>query len=177
MLDVSEAPEELREFVTFWSTQFCMDMVQESILTQDVLIIDESWVLVGAKSTPEIASRVLELAKTIRGYNGILILASQDLTDFLSMDDGRFGKGIINSCRIKLIMQLEEAEARLVQEILNLSDNETAQITRYRRGEALLSIGNSRISLSIHSSRKEYDAITTATADIAARRERVGAVE
>ncbi len=168
VFDVSEAPEELREFVTFWSTQFCMDMVQESILTQDVLIIDESWVLVGARSTPEIASRVLELAKTIRGYNGILILASQDLADFLSMDDGRFGKGIINSCRIKLVMQLEEAEARLVQEILNLSDNETAKITRYRRGEALLSIGNSRISLSIHSSRKEYDAITTATADITA---------
>jgi hypothetical protein len=173
VFDVSEAPDELREFVTFWSTQFCMDMVQESILTQDVLIIDESWVLVGARSTPEIASRVLELAKTIRGYNGILILASQDLADFLSMDDGRFGKGIINSCRIKLIMQLEEAEARLVKEILNLSDNETAQITRYRRGEALLSLGNSRISLSIHSSRKEYDAITTASADITARQERV----
>ncbi|MDR1131354.1 MAG: hypothetical protein LBL15_02930 [Oscillospiraceae bacterium] len=172
VFDVSEAPDELREFVTFWSTQFCMDMVQESILTEDVLIIDESWVLVGAKSTPEIAGRVLELAKTIRGYNGILILASQDLADFLAMDDGRFGKGIINSCRIKIIMQLEEIEAKLVKEILNLSDNETAQITRYRRGEALLSIGNSRISLSIHASQKEYNTLTTASADLIARQKR-----
>lgn len=171
VFNVSEAPDELREFVTFWSTQFCTDMAQESVLTEDVIIIDESWILVGAASTPEIAGRVLELAKTIRGFNGILISASQDLADFLSLDDGRYGKGVINACRIKIIMQLEEVEAQLVKEILNLSDNEVTQITRNRRGEALLSIGNSRISLSIHSSAKEYAAITTAAADLAARRE------
>jgi hypothetical protein len=53
---------------------------------------------------------------------------------------------------------------------LNLSDSETAQITRNRRGEALLSIGSSRINLAIHASRKEYDAITTAARDILAQR-------
>jgi type IV secretory pathway VirB4 component len=142
-------------------------------LTEDVLIIDESWILVGATSTPEIAGRVLELAKTIRGYNGILITASQDLSDYLSLDDGRYGKGIINASRIKLIMQLEENEAKLVGEILNLSENEITQITRSRRGEALLSIGSSRISMSIHASEKEYGAITTEKTDILARREAV----
>jgi hypothetical protein len=116
---------------------------------------------------------VLELAKTIRGYNGILITASQDLSDYLSLDDGRYGKGIINASRIKIIMQLEENEAKLVGEILNLSENEITQITRSRRGEALLSIGSSRISMSIHASDKEYDAITTAKTDILARREAV----
>lgn len=172
VLNVSESPEELREFVTFWAAQFCADMAQESVLTEDVLVIDESWILVGATSTPEIAGRVLELAKTIRGYNGILISASQDLADFLSLDGGHYGKGVINACRIKVIMQLEEIEARLVKDILNLSDSEATQITRNRRGEALLSIGNSRISLSLHFSAKEYDAITTAPADLKARRAR-----
>jgi hypothetical protein len=171
VFDVSEVSDELREFVTFWASSFCTDMAQESILTEDVLIIDESWILVGATSTPEIAGRVLELAKTIRGYNGILITASQDLSDYLSLDDGRYGKGIINASRIKLIMQLEENEAKLVGEILNLSENEITQITRSRRGEALLSIGSSRISMSIHASEKEYGAITTAKTDILARRE------
>jgi len=170
VFDVSDIPEELREFVTYWATEFCMDMAQESILTEDVIIIDESWILVGASSTPQIAGTVLELAKTIRGYNGILICASQGLKDFLSLDDGRYGEGIIDSCRIKIIMQLEENEAMRVKKILNLSDNETTQITRSRRGEALLSIGNSRINLSIHSSHREYAAITTATSDILAQR-------
>ena len=169
VFDVSAVSDDLCEFVTFWATEFCTDMVQESILTEDVLIIDESWLLVGANSTPEIAGRVLELAKTIRGYNGMLITASQDLSDYLSLDDGRFGKGIINASRIKMIMQLEENEARLVGEILNLSESEIAQITRNRRGEALLSIGGSRISMMIHASAMEYAAITTAKADIAGR--------
>ena len=169
VFDVSAVSDDLREFVTFWATEFCTDMVQESILTEDVIIIDESWLLVGANSTPEIAGRVLELAKTIRGYNGMLITASQDLSDYLSLDDGRFGKGIINASRIKMIMQLEENEARLVGEILNLSESEIAQITRNRRGEALLSIGSSRISMVIHASGMEYNAITTAKADIAGR--------
>ena len=31
VFNVSEAPEELREFVTFWSTQFCSDMAQEPL--------------------------------------------------------------------------------------------------------------------------------------------------
>lgn len=172
VFDVSDIPEELREFVTYWATEFCMDMAKESILSEDVIIIDEAWILVGATSTPQIAGTVLELAKTIRGYNGILICASQGLKDFLSLDDGRYGEGIIDSCRIKIIMQLEENEANRVKSILNLSDNETTQITRSRRGEALLSIGNSRISLSIHASRREYDAITTATSDILAQRDR-----
>ena len=171
VFDVSEVPDELREFVTYWATGFCTDMAQESILTEDVIIIDETWILIGARSTPEIAGRVLELAKTVRGYNAILITASQDLQDYLSLDGGRFGRGIINASRIKMIMQLEESEARLVGEILNLSENEITQITRNRRGEALLSIGNSRISLAVHASQREYDAITTASADILARRE------
>lgn len=171
VLDVSEVPEELREFVTFWSTAFCTDMAQESILTEDVLVIDEAWILIGAKSNAEIAGRILELAKTIRGYNGILITITQDIHDFLSLDGGRYGKGIINASRIKMIMQLEEGEARLVGEVLGLSENEVVQITRSRRGEGLLSIGNSRINMSIHTSQLEYDAITTAAADLKVRQE------
>ena len=171
VFDVSEVSDEIRAYITFWATQFCTDMAQESILTEDVLVIDEAWTLVGATSTPEIAGRVLELAKTIRGYNAILLIASQDSADFLSLEDGRFGKGIINASRIKIIMQLEEIEARLVGEILNLAEFEVGKITQNRQGEALLSIGNSRIRLAIHASQKEFDAITTAAKDLVAQKE------
>ncbi|MDR2355067.1 MAG: hypothetical protein LBE16_02615 [Clostridiales Family XIII bacterium] len=170
VFNVSEVPEDLREFVTYCAFDFCMGAATESVLTEDVLIIDEAWILIGARSTPEIAGMVLELAKTIRGYNGVLITASQDMADYLSLDDGRFGKGIMNAGRVKLVMQLEESEARLVGEILNLSESEILQITRNRRGEALLSVGQSRISMAIHASAKEYESITTAVSDLKARR-------
>ena len=39
-------------------------------------------------------------------------------------DGGKYGKGILDSCRVKFIMQMEEQEARLVQEKLNLTEEE-----------------------------------------------------
>jgi hypothetical protein len=170
VFNVSETPEDLREFITYWAFSFCTDAARESILTEDVLIIDEAWILIGARSTPEIAGRVLEIAKTIRGHNGILITASQDMADYLSLDDGRFGKGIMNASRVKVVMQLEENEARLVGEILNLSESEILQVTANRRGEAILSVGQSRISMAIHASAKEREIIASSAADVKARR-------
>ena len=36
----------------------------------------------------------------------------------MALDGGKYGKGILDSCRVKFIMQMEEQEARLVQEKL-----------------------------------------------------------
>ena len=48
---------------------------------------------------------------------------------------GKYGKGILDSCRVKIILQMEEQEARLAQEKLDLTEEETRMITRFRRGE------------------------------------------
>lgn len=37
--------------------------------------------------------------------------ASQDLADFFDLDGGRFGKGIINNSKTKIILNLEDDEA------------------------------------------------------------------
>lgn len=41
-------------------------------------------------------------------------------------------KAVLNACPIKIILPLEEDEARLVQKELNLSEEETMQIIRSR---------------------------------------------
>ena len=78
-------------------------------------------------------------------------------------------KGILDSCRVKFIMQMEEQEARLVQEKLALTEEETRMITRFRRGEGLLCIGHNHVPIAIHVSPKEYEAITTSPTDLRAR--------
>ena len=75
------------------------------------------------------------------------------MQDLFSLDNGKYGKGILDSSRIKIVMQMEEQEARLVQNVLNLSEEEVRQITRFRRGEGLLCIGYN-------------DAITTSPTDL-----------
>lgn len=66
-------------------------------------------------------------------------------------------------------MQMEEQEARLVQEKLALTEEETRMITRFRRGEGLLCIGHNHVPIAIHVSPKEYEAITTSPTDLRAR--------
>ena len=88
----------------------------------------------------------------------------------IDLDGGKYGKGILDSSRIKLVMQMEEQEARLIQGVLNLSKDEVRQITRFRRGEGLLCIGYNHVPIAFHATQKEYDAITTSPTDLQNRR-------
>lgn len=112
------------------------------------LLADELWSLVGATANPQAAGFVLEMVKTIRGLGGIAVTSTQGMQDLFGLDGGSYGKGILDASRIKLVMQMEEQEARLIQDKLNLSEDEVRQITRFRRGEGLLCIGYCRPAIS-----------------------------
>lgn len=77
-------------------------------------------------------------------------------------------QAILDSCRIKFIMQMEEQEARLVQNILNLTEEEVRLITRFRRGEGTCCIGHNHVPISVFVSPR-YEAITTSPTDRRAR--------
>lgn len=141
------------------------------------VIFDEVWVLIGALSNPQAAEFVLEIVKTIRGFGGIVITATQDLQDYFSLEGGKYGKGILNNSRIKILMQMEEEEARLVQENMGLSDDEVSQIIRCQRGEGLLCAGRNRIAVSFYSTPREHNAITTSLTDLTAQMDRAREAE
>ena len=109
------------------------------------------------------------LFRSIRSQGGIAGVTSQGMADMMALDGGKYGKAILDSCRIKFIMQMEEQEARLVQNILNLTEEEVRLITRFRRGEGLLCIGHNHVPISVFVSPKEYEAITTSPTDRRAR--------
>ncbi len=48
-------------------------------------------------------------------------LRTQDLNDFFALDDGKYGKGIINNSKTKILLNLEEEEAQRVQGVPHLS--------------------------------------------------------
>ena len=81
-----------------------------------------------------------------------------------------FDETLEYSGQIKLVMQMEEQEARLIQGVLNLSEDEVRQIIRFRQGEGLLCIGYNHVAVQFHATEKEYDAITTSPTDLRARR-------
>ena len=170
VLDTSGMPDDLLLPGIFWATDIANDLIMDAGSDLSALIADELWSLVGANSNPRAAGFVQEMVKTIRGLGGIAVTSTQGMQDLFGLDGGKYGKGILDSSRIKLVMQMEEQEARLIQGVLNLSEDEVRQITRFRRGEGLLCIGYNHVPIQFHATRKEYDAITTSPTDLRARR-------
>ncbi len=170
VLDTSGMPDDLLLPGIFWATDVANDLIMDAGGDLSALIADELWSLVGANSNPLAAGFVQEMVKTIRGLGGIAVTSTQGMQDLFGLDGGKYGKGILDSSRIKLVMQMEEQEARLIQGVLNLSEDEVRQITRFRRGEGLLCIGYNHVPVQFHATEKEYDAITTSPTDLRARR-------
>ena len=175
VLDISGLSDDMIADGTFWATDVAYDLILNAGSELSALLADELWSLVGASSNPQAAGFVLEMVKTIRGLGGIAVTSTQGMQDLFGLEGGKYGKGILDSSRIKLIMQMEEQEARLIQDVLNLSEDEVRQITRFRRGEGLLCIGYNHVPIAFHASQQEYDIITTSPTDLHRRTKEEGA--
>ena len=172
VLDLSGMPDDMIADGTFWATSVAYDLIMNCESGLSALLADELWSLVGATANPQAAGFILEMVKTIRGLGGIAVTSTQGMQDLFGLEGGSYGKGILDASRIKLVMQMEEQEARLIQDKLNLSEDEVRQITRFRRGEGLLCIGYNHVPVAFYTTPKEYEAITTSPTDL--RRGRQG---
>ncbi|MCL2497162.1 MAG: hypothetical protein FWF06_00945 [Symbiobacteriaceae bacterium] len=137
------------------------DRIARDPTQKKVLIIDEVWRLVGSGGNPQTAAYVLEMYKTIRGYGGSVISATQDINDLFALDEGKYGRAMLNSAKIKIILPMEEHEAQALATVLALSAAEVGYITHSERGHGLLLFGGSRITLKILASDHEHQLITT----------------
>lgn len=169
VIDLTDLPDDLILPSVYAATGFATDVIVQNGDVGTALLSDELWKLLGANSNPLAADYTMRMVKLIRSQGGIAGVTSQGMADMMALDGGKYGKAILDSCRIKFIMQMEEQEARLVQNILNLTEEEVRLITRFRRGEGLLCIGHNHVPISVFVSPKEYEAITTSPTDRRAR--------
>lgn len=161
VLDVSGLTKEMVSVGMFIVLDYVWDKCKENRTEKKAIFLDELWTLIGEKASEEAAEFVLEIFKVIRAYGGSAIAATQDLNDFFSRDNGKYGKGIINNSKIKWIMQLEQDEAVNVQNSLDLSESETQQIMHFERGEGLLLANQNHVPIKFRASRTEDELITT----------------
>ena len=161
VLDISELTGDLLTVGMFVALDFVWDKAKEDRTKEKAIFIDEIWQLVGAGSNSMAAEFCLEIFKIIRGYGGAAIAATQDLNDFFALDNGKYGKGIINNAKTKIVLNLEDDEALRVQDTLKLTDAEIANITRFERGNGLISTNSNHITVEFKASALEKQLITT----------------
>ncbi len=161
VLDISRLNEQIRTVGMFVALDFVWDKVKEDRTKRKAVFLDELWNLIGASSDKMAANFVLSIFKTIRGYGGAAIAATQDLNDFFALDGGSYGKGIINNSQTKIILKLEQNEARFVRDTLGLTDPETMAVMKFERGNGLVMANGNNVMIEFKAGKLETELITT----------------
>lgn len=169
VMDISELKGKLLPVGMFIALDYVWDKTKEDRTKKKAIFIDETWMLIGASSNKFAAEFVLEVFKIIRGYGGAAIAATQDLGDFFALEGGKYGKGIVNNSKTKIILQLEPDEAIFVKETMKLSKNEYRSIVSFERGHGLIASNNNKVPVAIKPSETEKALITTDRAELAAQ--------
>lgn len=161
VFDISELSGDLLPVGMFVALDYVWDKAKENRTVEKAIYVDEMWQLIGSSGNRIAAEFVLEIFKIIRGYGGSAICGTQDLNDFFALEDGKYGKGIINNCKTKIILNLEDDEAQRVKDIFKLSEAEIMEITHFERGNGLISTNNNNITVEFKCSELEKSLITT----------------
>lgn len=166
VIDISDLKGKMLPISMFCALEMIWDKCREDRTANKAIFIDETWNLIGGTSSKVAAEYVLEIFKTIRGYAGAAVAASQDIEDFFSLEGGKFGKGIINNSKIKIVLNLEAAEAAYVSEVLGLTPTEEQTLRNAERGQGLLSSNSNNVTVSFIASPTETELISTDAATL-----------
>lgn len=169
VVDISKLDEKMLAGGMFIALDYIWDKAKEDCTQKKAIFIDETWKLIGANSNKYAANFVLEIFKIIRGYGGSAIAATQDLGDFFALEDGKYGKGIVNNSKTKILLNMEYDEVEFVKDKLKLSKSECRSIVNFKRGQALISANNNKVPVIVKPSPLEESLITTDRAQLAAQ--------
>ena len=153
--DVYELGEENLKYGMYLFTELFWDKIKKDRNVKKAIYLDEIWRLIGVTSNKEVASFIYKIFKTIRKYGGSSVAITQDVSDLFSLENGAYGKSILNNSEIKTFFSLEEENIKLLSEYTNLSEKEKIEIKSLKRGECLMFVGDDHILTKIETSPEE----------------------
>ena len=157
--DVYELGEENLKFGIFLFTELFWDKIKINRKNKKAIYLDEIWRLIGVTSNKEVASFIYKIFKTIRKYGGSAVAITQDVSDLFSLENGIYGKSILNNSSIKSFFLLEEENIKVLSENVNLSEKEKIEIKSLKRGESLMFIGDNHVLAKVECSEKEKEVL------------------
>ena len=135
------------------------DKIKVNRNIKKAIYLDEIWRLIGVTSNKDVAKFIYKIFKTIRKYGGSSVAITQDISDLFSLENGTYGKSILNNSSIKTFFSLEEENIKILEKYTNLSEKEKIEIKSLKRGECLMFVGEDHILTKIECSNDEYEII------------------
>lgn len=159
LIDLTDLKDEYKPIGMFIALECVWDKVREDRISKSIIAIEEVWKLINEN---ELAARyVEEIYRLIRGYAGAAFCATQEVSDFFALKDGKYGKAIINNSKLKMLFNVDEDQIDTLQEIFKLSDEEKNAILRFDRGQVLVKSNSNTFAVNYLASRFESDLVNS----------------
>ena len=158
--DIYELGEENLKYGMCLFIELFWDKIKKDRKIKKSIYLDEIWRLIGVTSNKDVASFIYKIFKTIRKYGGSAVAITQDVSDLFSLENGTYGRSILNNSSIKNFFSLEEENLNILQQYENISDREKIEIKSLKRGESLMIVGDDHIVTRIESADFEDEIIT-----------------
>lgn len=157
--DIYELGEDNLQYGMYIFTELFWDKIKINRQIRKAIYLDEIWRLIGVTSNKNVASFIYKIFKTIRKYGGSAVAITQDISDLFSLENGIYGKSILNNSSIKTFFSLEEENIKILAEYSNLSEKEKVEIKSLKRGECLMFAGDNHILTKIEANDFEKEII------------------
>ena len=157
--DIYELGEENIKYGMYIFIELFWDKIKKERSQEKAIYLDEIWRLIGITSNKDVAGFIYKIFKTIRKYGGSSIAITQDISDIFSLEEGTYGKSILNNSSIKAFFSLEEENINILEENINLSEKEKIEIKALKRGECLMYVGDNHVLAKIEASPSEKEII------------------
>ncbi len=145
LADVYELGEDNLKYAIFLFTELFWDQIKKDRSINKAIYLDEIWRLIGVTSNKEVASFIYKIFKTIRKYGGSAVAITQDISDLFSLENGIYGKSILNNSSIKNFFSMEEENIKILEKYSNISEKEKIEIKSLKRGECLMFAGDEHL--------------------------------
>ena len=159
LADVYELGEDNLKYGLFLFTELFWDKIKKDRKIKKSIYLDEIWRLIGVTSNKEVASFIYKIFKTIRKYGGSTVAITQDISDLFSLENGIYGKSILNNSSIKNYFSMEEENINVLEKFSNISEKEKIEIKSLKRGECLMFAGDDHLLTKIEASDYEKNII------------------
>ena len=157
--DIYDLGEENLKYGMYIFTELFWDKIKLNRNIKKAIYLDEIWRLIGVTSNRDVAKFIYKIFKTIRKYGGSSVAITQDISDLFSLEDGIYGKSILNNSSIKTFFSLEEENINVLSKFINLSEKEKVEIKSLNTGECLMCVAENHILSKIESSDFEKNII------------------
>lgn len=128
--------------------------IYELIEENTLIYFDEIWKCISMGNDKTMLEEIYNMFKTLRKKKAGIVAISQDIGDLFNIDNGNFGKSILNNSHTKMFFRMEYSDLEKINKLnLELKEN---NISYLDKGCAYVKQGNTNYKVEINSNQYEH---------------------